>query len=165
MDLIFKKNKFTSSATTACTTNSDGNSQLLSTKLPQQSYISNQIPQGGTSGWLLRVAPQGGSSGWLLRVAPQGGSSGWLLRVAHQCGSPGWLLRVAPVYTRHIVKYKMHLKPLFQQYNIPPFKKLVFHRLVPQLYKYEVGIIPIALPSLFTKIALFINITHEIVIN
>ena len=60
MDLIFKKIKFTSSATTTmetehishCTTNSDGNSQLLSTKLPQQSYISNQILQGGS-----RVAP------------------------------------------------------------------------------------------------------------
>ena len=56
-------------------------------------------PQGGSSGWLLRVTPHGGSSWWLLMVAPQGGSSGWVLRVAPQGGSSGWLLRVAPQAT------------------------------------------------------------------
>ena len=42
-------------------------------------------------------------------------------------------------------------KMLFQQYNIPPFKKLLFHRLGLQLYKYEFGVIHIAIRSLFTK--------------
>ena len=48
-------------------------------------------------------------------------------------------------------RYNSPTKFLFQQYNIIPFKKLVFHRLGLQLYKYEFGIIPIALSSLFTK--------------
>ena len=53
-----------------------------------------------------------------------------------------------------IISFSQHNSPtkiLFQQYNIPPFKKLVFHRLGLQLYKYEFGIIPIAIRSLFTK--------------
>ena len=37
------------------------------------------------------------------------------------------------------------------QYNILPFKKLVFHKLGLQLYKYKLAIIPIPLRSLFTK--------------
>ena len=48
-------------------------------------------------------------------------------------------------------RYKSPTKLLFQQYNILPFKKLVFQRLGLQLYKYEFGIIPIPLRSLFTK--------------
>ena len=48
-------------------------------------------------------------------------------------------------------RYNSPTKLLFQQYNILPFKKLVFHRLGLQLYKYEFSIIPIALRSLFTK--------------
>ena len=48
-------------------------------------------------------------------------------------------------------RYNSPTKLLFQQYNIIPFKKLVFHRPGLQLYKYEFGIIPIALRSLFTK--------------
>ena len=61
-------------------------------------------------------------------------------------------------------RYNSTTKLLFQQYNILPFEKLIFHRLGLQLYKYEFGIIPIPLCSLFTKIALFIR-THEIVTN
>ena len=48
-------------------------------------------------------------------------------------------------------RYNSPTKLLFQQYNILQFKKLVFHRLGHQLYKYEFSIIPIALRSLFTK--------------
>ena len=36
-------------------------------------------------------------------------------------------------------------------FNILPFKKLAFHRLGLQLYKYEFGIISIPLRSLFSK--------------
>ena len=48
-------------------------------------------------------------------------------------------------------RYNAPTKLLFQQYNILPLKKLVFQRLGLQLYKYEFGIIPIPLRSLFTK--------------
>ena len=48
-------------------------------------------------------------------------------------------------------RYKSPTKLLFQQYNILPFKKLVFQRLGLKLYKYEFGINPIPLRSLFTK--------------
>ena len=47
-------------------------------------------------------------------------------------------------------RYNSPTKLLFQQYNILPFKKLVSQRLGLQLYKYEFGIIPIPLRSLFT---------------
>ena len=48
-------------------------------------------------------------------------------------------------------RYNAPTKLLFQQYNILPLKMLVFQRLGLQLYKYEFGIIPIPLRSLFTK--------------
>ena len=51
-------------------------------------------------------------------------------------------------------RYNSPTKLLFPQYNILPFKKLVFHKLGIQLYKYEFAIIPIPLRSLFLKIAL-----------
>ena len=46
-------------------------------------------------------------------------------------------------------QYNSPTKLLFQQYNILPLKNLVFQGL--QLYKYEFGIMPIPLRSLFTK--------------
>ena len=71
--------------------------------------------------------------------------------------TPGKIVRI-------ISFYDIILQPYFYNIIFIPFKKLVFHRLGPQLYKYEFGIIPIAL-RLFKKIALFIIITHEIVIS
>ena len=52
-------------------------------------------------------------------------------------------------------RYKSPTKLLFQQYNILPLKKLGFLRPGLQLYKYEFGIIPIPLCSLFTKKSMY----------
>ena len=67
------------------------------------------------------------------------------------------------LYSRQIViiisfsQYNSPTKLLFKQYNILPFKKIAFHRLGLQLYKYKFGIIPILLRSLFTKNSLVHN--------
>ena len=42
-------------------------------------------------------------------------------------------------------------KPIFEHLEILPFKKLVFHKIGLQMYKYEYCIIPVALQYLFTK--------------
>ena len=47
--------------------------------------------------------------------------------------------------------YNSPTKIIFQQLNILPFKKLVFQRLALQMFKYEFGIIPLALHNLFEK--------------
>ena len=60
---------------------------------------------------------------------------------------------------KHI--YNSPTKIISQQLNILPFKKLVFQRLALQMFKYEFGIIPLALHNLFEKIVLFIHITLD----
>ena len=47
--------------------------------------------------------------------------------------------------------YNSPTKPIFEHLEILPFKKLVFHRIGLQMYKYEYCIIPVALQYLFTK--------------
>ena len=47
--------------------------------------------------------------------------------------------------------YNSPTKPIFEHLEIPPFKKLVFHRIGLQMYKYEYCITPVALQYLFTK--------------
>ena len=59
----------------------------------------------------------------------------------------------------HFSSYNSPTKIIFQQLNILLFKKIVFQRLALQMFKYEFGIIPLALPNLFEKIVLFIHIT------
>ena len=45
--------------------------------------------------------------------------------------------------------YNSPTKLIFQELNILPFKKLVFHRIGLQMFKYEFGIMPIALQNIF----------------
>ena len=47
--------------------------------------------------------------------------------------------------------YNAPTKLIFQKLNILPFKKLVFHRIGLQMFKYEFGIMPIALQNIFCK--------------
>ena len=47
--------------------------------------------------------------------------------------------------------YNSPTKSIFEDLEILPFKKLVFHRIGLQMYKYEYSIIPVALQYLFSK--------------
>ena len=48
-------------------------------------------------------------------------------------------------------RYGTPTKPIFTKLNILPFKRLVVHRIALQMYKYNNGLFPIALETLFSK--------------
>ena len=61
--------------------------------------------------------------------------------------------------------YLAHTKNLFLDINILPFKKLVIHRIGIQMFKFNLGLSPVALNNLFVRNSIFIIIIQGIKTN
>ena len=51
----------------------------------------------------------------------------------------------------YLFSYLAHTKNLFLDTNILPFKKLVIHRIGIQMFKFNLGLLPVALNNLFVR--------------